>query len=183
MKEGRMKTVLITTAGILLAMCTLLAQPAAKPAASAAGLGKTEAASNEETNIRAYIELLRTDVRKSRTGIMGEVMHLDAGQAAKFWPIYKDFETEYRALGDQVAALVKNYADHDDDFTEVVADQLAHQALSIKQQRNELKKKYYDRFKEGLGAITAARFLQVENQLERLIDLQVAASLPVISGK
>jgi hypothetical protein len=27
----------------------------------------------------------------------------------------------------------------------------------------------------------AARFLQVENQLERLIDLQIAAELPVIS--
>ena len=29
---------------------------------------------------------------------------------------------------------------------------------------------------------TAARFLQVENQLENLIDLQIAARLPVING-
>jgi len=30
--------------------------------------------------------------------------------------------------------------------------------------------------KDGLGAMTATRFLQVENQLERLIDLQVGSS-------
>lgn len=39
-----------------------------------------------------------------------------------------------------------------------------------------LKKKYYDREKEGLGAITAIRFLHVENELERLVDLQIGPS-------
>jgi hypothetical protein len=34
--------------------------------------------------------------------------------------------------------------------------------------------------KGALGAIAAARFLQVENQLLMLIDLQIASSLPVI---
>jgi ABC-type phosphate transport system substrate-binding protein len=36
------------------------------------------------------------------------------------------------------------------------------------------------RIKQSLGAITAARFLQVENQLLMLLDLQVEASLPVV---
>jgi hypothetical protein len=33
--------------------------------------------------------------------------------------------------------------------------------------------------KQELGAITAARFVQVEHQLLLLIDLQIASSLPV----
>ena len=40
--------------------------------------------------------------------------------------------------------------------------------------------KYYGRMKDALGGISAARFLQIENQLLMLIDLQVASSLPVI---
>ena len=38
-------------------------------------------------------------------------------------------------------------------------------------------------FKAALDAITATRFLQVENQLEKLLDLQIAAELPVIRGE
>ena len=64
-----------------------------------------------------------------------------------------------------------------------VCHQLANQVLNIEQERNVLKKKYYDRMKEGVGALTAARFLQVENQLERLVDLQIAAQLPVMDQK
>ena len=43
--------------------------------------------------VRAYIELLRSDIKGNRAQIMGMVMQLDAGDAAKFWPIYKEFES------------------------------------------------------------------------------------------
>ena len=110
---------------------------------------------------------------------MGEVMQLDASQAATFWPIYKEFESELSVIGDQILSLVKDYAAHYDNLTAMVADQLADKLLTIEQQRTELKRKYYTRFKEALDALIAARFLQVENQLERLADLQIAAELPV----
>jgi len=170
---------LVITAVIALFAFSGMAQPTSKPV-KATGLGKADAASNEEMNIRAYIELLRTDVKKSKAQVMGEVMQLDADQSAKFWPIYKDFEAQMAGLGDQVVAVIKKYADNYDQMTDQVADQLANSVLSIEQQRNDLKKKYYDRMKTELGAMTATRFLQVENQLERLIDLQVAAELPVV---
>ncbi len=157
------------------------AQTLSEPTAKAVGLGKSEAASNEDMNIRAYIELLRTDIRKQKTQITGDVMQLDADQSAKFWPIYKEFETDFSALGNKVVALIKNYAENYLKMTDEVADGIANQILAIELQRNELKKKYYERFKSAVGAIAATRFLQVENQLERLVDLQVAAGLPAIS--
>ena len=171
----------------LIIACALLAaalaaQTPATPGAKPAGLGKPDV-SSEEMNIRAYIELLRADVKKSKAQILGEVLELDASQAAKFWPIYREFENEYSLLGDQIVGVIKSYSDHYDQMTDALAEQLAGQVLSVEQQRAVLKKKYYDRMKEGVGAITATRFLQVENQLERLMDLQVAAQLPVISGK
>jgi hypothetical protein len=166
-----------------LAATALQSQEPVKPASKAAGLGKPTAVSSEDTNIRAYIELLRTDLKKSKSQIVGEVMQLDTSQATKFWPIYKEFETEYTTLGDQILAAVKSYVDHYDSMTDTVAEQLGNQVLSIEQQRNVLKKKYFDHMKKELGAITASRFLHVENQLERIVDLQIAAQLPVISER
>jgi len=155
----------------------LMAQTPSKVGSDA---DKSIAESSEELNIRAYIELLRTDVKSSKATIMGEVMQLDTDQANKFWPIFKAFEAEYSLLGDKVVSVVRNYADNYDKITNDVADQLAGQVLTIEQQRNGLKKKYYERVKQSLGAVTAMRFLQVENQLERVVDLQIAAQLPVV---
>ena len=175
-----MKTILIAAVVALLGGA-VEAQTLSKSAGKTAGLGKSELTSNEDMNIRAYIELLRTDVKKSKSQIMGDVMQLDTDQAAKFWPVYKEFESEFSALGDKVLAVVKNYADNYLNMTDPAADGIANQILAIELKRNELKKKYYERFKTALGAIVATRFLQVENQLERLVDLQIAAELPVIS--
>jgi len=173
---------------LCLAICGLLA-PAMlagqKPAKSAAKtpLAKTqpEAVSSEELNIQAYIAFLRSDLRKGRTQIMSDVMALDANQAAAFWPIYKDFEAGYTKIGDEILALVKNYAENYDSLTNELADQLATKLLDIEQSRNELKRLYYGKFKTALDPITAARFLQVENQLEKLMDLQISSQLPVAS--
>jgi hypothetical protein len=137
---------------------------------------------DKEKNIRAYMELLRSDLRKNKAQVVGLVMQLDAGEAAKFWPIYKEFEAEYTDFGNGVLGLIANYASHYEDMTPQVADQLASRLLDLEAQRNDLKRKYYEKFKEALDPISAARFLQVENQIERILDLQIASELPVIES-
>ena len=178
-----MKRLIITAIIALLSFCVMLSQTRVNPGTKAAGIGKAQEASNEETNTRAYIELMRTDLKNSKTAVVGDVMRLNADEATKFWPVYKNFETEYASLGDQMIAAVKTYTEKYDNMTDSVCDELANAVLSIEQQRTALKKKYYDRVKDELGAITAMRFLQVENQLERILDLQVAAQLPVAAEK
>jgi len=168
-----------------LAICIVLApaapgqKPAQPPVKTPAAKNQQETVSDQELNIRAYIAFLRSDLRKGRTQIMGDVMALDANQAAAFWPIYKNFEADYTKIGDDIVALVKDYSEHYDNLTNDKADQLATQLLDIEQKRNEIKREYYAKFKTALDAITAARFLQVENQLEKLMDLQVSSQLPI----
>lgn len=167
----------------LLVLALPLVLPAQTPAkAKATPANQPAPVSNEELNIRAYIELLRTDVKKAKSQILSDVMQFDPEQAAIFWPIYKDFDTGLTKTGEQILDLVKTYAANYDSMTNETADQLATKLMDIEQQRNELKRTYYGKIKSALDAITAARFLQVENQLEKLIDLEIAAQLPVIKG-
>ena len=174
-----MKRMLIALTGVLIAGA-LSAQTPAKTNTAAAGLGKATSESSRDLNIRAYIEMLRSDVQKDKAQVMGEVMQLDAAQAAKFWPIYKSFEADLAAIGDKTAGLIKDYADNYESMSGTVADNLGDRLLGLEQERNALKRKYWGQFKSALDPVTATRFLQVENQLERLVDLQVAASLPVV---
>ena len=62
--------------------------------AAMAAPAQTAPDSDQEKNIQAYVGLLRSDVRNARSQVISQVMQFDSGQAAKFWPIYKEFETE-----------------------------------------------------------------------------------------
>ena len=67
-------------------------------------------------------------------------------------------------------------------MTDEKADQLIKNAMAYQKQRDELLGKYYERIKQELGAVTAARFVQVEHQLLTIIDLRIASSLPAASS-
>ncbi len=134
----------------------------------------------QETNIRAYVELLRSDVSAKRTLIYTDMMQLNDAQAAKFWPIYREYELELNKLNDQKLEGIKEYARTYSSMTDAKADELATLALELENKRNDLKKKYYGKMREQLGGVIAARFLQVENQILMVIDLQIASSLPIV---
>jgi vacuolar-type H+-ATPase subunit D/Vma8 len=65
-------------------------------------------------------------------------------------------------------------------MTDEKADELAKRMLELDESRLELRKKYYGKLKKALSPVLAARFTQVEDQIEKLLDLQIDASLPII---
>jgi hypothetical protein len=183
--SGRIPMTLMSSLslGLILAPLAMMAQAPAKSGTRTAATREPTTTSDREKNIQAYIKLMRSDLRKQKAQVMSTVMQLDSDESAKFWPIYKDFEDDLTQFYDQVGALVKNYAAHNEDLTDAAADQLATKVLDLEQQRNDIKRRYYDRFKTALDSIVAMRFLQVENQIERVIDLQIASELPIAERK
>lgn len=135
----------------------------------------------KEKNIQEYINLMRADVRQQKAEILGAVMLLSAADAAKFWPIYDQYDTELSKLNNQRVENIREYARAYDQLTDVKADELIQSALAYQKQRAELFAKTYDRVKQAIGAVSAARFVQVEHQLLLLIDLQISSSLPVVA--
>jgi hypothetical protein len=140
------------------------------------------AASSDDAdkNLQAYIELLRKNVRQQKAEIMGSVMALSAEDAVKFWPIYQQYDAELTKLNNQRVDNIKEYARTYLQMTDEKADELIQKALTYQKQRAELLANTYERVKQAVGAITAARFAQVEHQLLLIIDLQIVSALPVV---
>lgn len=130
-------------------------------------------------NLAAYAELLRSDVRAQKIAILTEVMGFTEAEDAAFWPIYREYDLEMAKLGDQRTALIADYAREYATLTDASADRLASRALDLEAQRQATKTKYYEKVKTALSPRTAMRFLQVEQQLLLLIDLQISAALPI----
>jgi hypothetical protein len=164
----------LTSGAALVAQTKTPTKPPAKTAATAQ--------TPEEMNTRAYILLLRKDVSAEKAKLLGTVMQFDAEDAAKFWPIYRDYDAELNKLNDMRVANIQEYARSYTQMTDEKADELIKNGMSYQKQRGELLAKYYERVKQELGAITAARFVQVEHQLLTIIDLRIASALPVVGS-
>jgi hypothetical protein len=140
----------------------------------------TAATSDRELNLRAYTELLRADVAAKRVAIITEIMQFNDSEAATFWPLFRDYDYELSKLRDVRVQLITDYIKNYDDITNEKADELMSAALALEAQRAELKKKHFDIMKKALSARTAARFFQVENQMQQVVDLQISANLPAL---
>jgi hypothetical protein len=172
------KTIAIAIFALLVAAIDVLAQDKAQPQKPPVNAADP-ATSSKQQNLKEYIKLLREDVRSQKSAVVSAVMQLDPDEAAKFWPIYRDYDAELSKLNDLRVANIEEYSRTYNQLTNEKADELIHNAMAYQKQRADLLAKYYDRVKQEMGAITAARFVQVEHQLLLIIDLQIASSLPV----
>lgn len=134
----------------------------------------------KELNLSAYAELLRSDIRSQKIAILTQVMSFTEAEDAAFWPIYRDYDAEMSRLGDERVALIADYAQHYSAMTDEAAGTIASKAIDLDNRRGAALAACFERVKKALSPRTALRFLQVENQLRLLIDLQISAALPVI---
>ena len=156
--------------------------------ACAVGVGAQETAPAEplpraesrERNLKAYVELLRSDIRTQKVAVITETMRFTEAEDTAFWPIYREYEVELTRLNDERLAGIDTYAKTYTQLTPAIASDLVTKSLDLEARRTALKQKYFTKLKAAMSPVTAARALQVENQILLLVDLQVAASLPVV---
>ncbi len=115
---------------VLAASCpAALAQANAQPQKTKTQSAQSSASDTQKKNVQEYIELLRTNVRQQKSEIMGAVMALSADDAAKFWPIYSDYDAELTKLNKLRVQNIQDYAQNYMQMTDEKADQLIQSAL------------------------------------------------------
>src|SRR5271167_1979030 len=118
----------LTSSSVLIAQTKTSTESPAKTAAAAG--------TPEELNTREYIVLLREDVSAEKAKILGTVMQFDAEDAAKFWPIYRDYDAELSKLNDLRVANIQEYARSYNQMTDAKADELIKNAMTFQKQRD-----------------------------------------------
>lgn len=156
--------------------CALMAAAGVSAVAEAQQVPDAQA---KALNLSAYVELLRSEVRSEKVAIITEVMGFTEAEDKAFWPIYREYDLVMSKLSDERVALIREYAQAYDKLSDTVAESLAARALDLETRRQAALMMCWERVKKAVSPKTALRFLQVEHQLLLLIDLQIAASLPV----
>jgi hypothetical protein len=137
-------------------------------------------AETRERNLKAYTELLRADLRSQKVAVFTALMTLDDKDDAAFWPIYRQHEAELGRLNDERLKVIEAYAKEYQTLSPASARRLVEQALDLEARRTKLKQDYFAKLSAAISPLAAARALQIEHQIQLLVDLQTAASLPIV---
>lgn len=126
------------------------------------------------------MELLRADLRTTKTAIITEAMGMDGPTSDVFWPIYREYEAELVVLNDEALAMIKDYAANYGTMTDEVAKDLLKRGFKVRESRTKLLKKYSGKMEKSLSPRVAARWVQCEHAIAAVLDLQLADELPLM---
>jgi hypothetical protein len=140
--------------------------------------------SSEPDDVRAALEMFRSDLNGAKVRTLNQVMRLTGPEAEKFWPIYRQYEKDLAEVGERKLKLLREFAAHHSKGTlnDENSKKMAQDWLQNVQDRLDLWKKYHKEISKAVSPIRAAQFLQVEHQIALFIDLNIASEMPVVGS-
>lgn len=125
----------------------------------------------------ADIKLIRQDIQSAKDDIIKDTMQFSEAEASSFWPVYKEYAAEQRAIAEKRLGVILDYAKSVDNLTDADASSLTNRLLQAEDDAQALRKKYLPKFSAAVGAKRAAKFYQVDNRLTMILNVQLASEI------
>jgi hypothetical protein len=132
------------------------------------------------TDLEPGIQMLRDEVGQDRRDIVASAMLLTPSEGKIFWPLYDQYRAAQRKVGDRKVKLITDFIANRSTMSEEQAEELTKEALSIEEKRTETKEDYVKKMSKVLSARTVARFFQIDNKLDAVVDAGLAGRIPLI---
>ncbi|HZJ53759.1 MAG TPA: hypothetical protein VFD38_06430 [Myxococcaceae bacterium] len=128
---------------------------------------------------KEQLEKLRAEFRAGKSDLIAKNVSLTPDEAAKFWPLYKQYDAAGKALNDKRFDLLMKYLDAGEKADPAMAASVVKASLQRDVDLAKLRIDYAPRFAKVLPKAKAMRFLQVERALTLIADAKLAAMVPL----
>ncbi|MEJ2111036.1 MAG: hypothetical protein P8Z37_14230 [Acidobacteriota bacterium] len=133
-----------------------------------------------EDDLLDFMQLTVADLRNASRNIISGVMKFTDEEANVFWPVYDKFDREYNKISDQMEAVIKDYEAHYKTMDDSKARELAQRMFAVDEAKVRLQENYYNEFSKVISANRTTQLFQVLRRIDLLMNLKIAATLPVI---
>jgi hypothetical protein len=147
--------------------------------AAVAALGATEATLAQSTNSRDDTELLISQIQTDKRAIVLSALQLTDPQVQAFTPIYDEYQREMKELMTRGSEIINKFAANYGAMTDDAAKDIMKDFFKVRDDRNAILEKYSKRMQKALPPTKVLQWLQVENKLNALLDVEAAASIPI----
>ena len=126
------------------------------------------------------IQLTRSAIQTERQAVVAANLGLNESESAVFWPLYRDYRNAVNQAADaRVDILRRLFSDYetltDDDAMSLLDDHLAFEKEMLK-----IRTSYAKKMSKVLSGRTVARFFQIENKMDAIIDYEMAGEAPLV---
>ncbi|NJN39823.1 MAG: hypothetical protein HC807_01735 [Gammaproteobacteria bacterium] len=130
----------------------------------------------------ANMEILRQKVKADKKLVVAENMQLSDAEAKAFWPVYEAYQKDLDKINARLVEVIKTYADayKKGAVPNDVASKLLDEALAIEEAETKLKRSYVPKLNKALPAAKTARYMQIENKIRALVNMELAANIPLV---
>jgi hypothetical protein len=93
--------------------------------------------------------------------------------------VFDQYAVEQRALNDRLVKTIESFAAEYDTLTDDRAEAHLEESLSIREDRNQLRRSYLKRFSKAISGKKLARFFQIDSKIDALLDAKIAQVIPL----
>jgi hypothetical protein len=128
------------------------------------------------------MQILAEKIKADKKLVVADNMGLTESEAKAFWPIYDAYQNDLAQLNARLYKLIETYAGYynSDTLTDAKAKELTDGAVAIDAAELELKKSYLPKFYSVLPAVKVARYMQIENKIRAIVNLEIAGQVPLV---
>jgi hypothetical protein len=128
-------------------------------------------------NMQIVLEKLKADKKL----LVAQNMGLTESEAKAFWPVYESYQKDLMAIRARTGALIEDYAKNYNSMTPEAAKKLTDAFVSLKTDHAKLISSYVPRLRKVLPEVKVARYLQIENKLNAILDYELAGAVPLVA--
>jgi Spy/CpxP family protein refolding chaperone len=158
-------------------------KPTAKPATTTATT-PPPAASTPSTpsdpSIEEVLKAVRSDLQNSRSDIIAKNVPLTTAQAAKFWPIFEQYQKEQNAIMDDQLKTVQSFVDNFDKADDAAAMRLINAHFDRDTKMVTLRQKWLTEFQKVVGTKLAVRVMQIDRRLSLAHQALITSRIPLV---
>ena len=124
-------------------------------------------------------QILISQIQTDKSAVVLQGMALSDAEVKAFTPIYDAYQKDRKALFERSSDLLNKYASNYDTMTDDAAKGILKDFFKIRKDRLALVESYAKKFGKVLPESKVLRWVQIENKLETLLDVQAARIVPL----
>ena len=126
------------------------------------------------------VEGFRNELMARRADVMAKGLTLTSEQAAKFWPLFEQFQKEQDLVVQEQIKATDEYAKNYEHLTDEGALAYLNMLLTRDKKMYDMRVKWLVKFKEVIPPTMAARAIQLDRRLGNVTQVQLSQRIPLI---
>ena len=136
-------------------------------------------AQTQSPNLNDDTQMLLSQIQADKAAVVLKSLELTDPEARAFTPVYDEYQKERKEIAQRQIAELNKFASNYGSMTDKAAGEILKNWFKIQEDKNDLVEKYAKKFDHVLPKTKVLRFVQVENKLETVVDLQAARVIPL----